>query len=77
MRFRLFDKEFTTNVEADRRQKSIQTSAYLKAEREGFPPGHEVRFWAEAEREYDAAQTAALSAKAPWERLLHRIGISG
>ncbi len=77
MRFRLLDKCFTTTVEAERRHKLIEVSAYLKAEKEGFPPGQEIRFWTEAEREYDETQNAAMLAKAPWEQLLYRISISG
>jgi len=39
--------------EAERRE-MIAVEAYLRAERRGFEPGHEVEDWAAAEAEVDA-----------------------
>jgi len=39
----------------ERRHKDIEAAAYLKAERRGFTPGHEMEDWLEAEREVDEA----------------------
>jgi hypothetical protein len=40
----------------------IAESAYLRAERRGFTPGHEVEDWVAAEREVDALLSAGTSA---------------
>lgn len=40
------------------RQKEIEKLAYEKWERAGSPHGQHGGFWAEAEKEYDAAQAA-------------------
>ena len=41
-------------VTAEARRALIAESAYLRAERRGFAPGHEVDDWLEAEVEVDA-----------------------
>lgn len=46
------------------RRARIAISAYYRAERRGFAPGHEVEDWLEAEREVDRAAAAA-AAPAP------------
>lgn len=71
------EKCFTTNGNASVRHQSIKLAAYLKAERAGFPPGQEVRFWTEAEREYDERYEKLLADKSPWERFMYKIGIHG
>ena len=46
---------------AEERERHIREAAYLKAERRGFAPGHELEDWLEAEQEVDAA-----SRSLPW-----------
>jgi hypothetical protein len=41
-------------VSEETRRAMIAESAYLRAERRGFAPGHEVEDWCAAEREVDA-----------------------
>jgi hypothetical protein len=43
-----------TAVSADARRALIAQSAYLRAERRGFAPGHETEDWLAAEAEVDA-----------------------
>jgi hypothetical protein len=43
----------------------IAESAYLRAERRGFAPGHEVDDWFAAEREVDALLSAGTSTTQP------------
>jgi hypothetical protein len=43
----------------------IAESAYLRAERRGFAPGHEAEDWFAAEREVDALLSAGTNATAP------------
>lgn len=77
MRLRNFYSIFSyafSNASADRHN-AIQTAAYLKAERAGFPPGQDVRFWTEAEREYDEAVRQSFTS--PWDHLMYRIGATG
>lgn len=50
-------------IDAEKRHALIAESAYLRAERRGFAPGHEVEDWVAAEAEIDLALTA--STKAP------------
>jgi len=45
----------TSELKMERRFKDIEAAAYLKAERRGFTPGHEMEDWLEAEREVDEA----------------------
>lgn len=45
------DEDFGTWLTAADREKSIAELAYLKAERRGFEPGHELDDWLEAEQE--------------------------
>jgi len=45
----------TSEVQMEDRLKNIEAAAYIKAERRGFTPGHEVEDWLEAEREVDEA----------------------
>jgi hypothetical protein len=42
----------------DGREPRVRLLAYLKAQRRGFTPGHEVDDWLEAEREVDVAAAA-------------------
>lgn len=49
-------------VSADRRRAMIAEAAYLRAERRGFAPGHEVDDWFAAEREVDALLSAGTNA---------------
>lgn len=41
-------------TDVERRHALIEHCAYLRAERRGFEPGHELEDWYEAEREIDA-----------------------
>jgi Protein of unknown function (DUF2934) len=50
------------HVTAEERRAMIAESAYLRAERRGFAPGHEVEDWCAAEREVDALLKAAPTA---------------
>ncbi|MGO9802727.1 MAG: DUF2934 domain-containing protein [Steroidobacteraceae bacterium] len=43
-----------TSISAADRHAMIAESAYLRAERRGFAPGHEVADWLAAEQEVDA-----------------------
>ncbi|MFZ0791402.1 MAG: DUF2934 domain-containing protein [Chromatiaceae bacterium] len=38
---------------AEQRERRIREAAYLRAERRGFAPGHEVEDWLDAEQEVD------------------------
>jgi len=40
---------------AEQRERRIREAAYLRAERRGFAPGHEVEDWLDAEQEVDRA----------------------
>lgn len=44
-----------SKLQMERRLKDIEAAAYLKAERRGFTPGHEMEDWLDAEREVDEA----------------------
>jgi hypothetical protein len=44
-----------SELQMERRLKEIEAAAYLKAERRGFTPGHEIEDWLDAEREVDEA----------------------
>ena len=44
-----------SELQMERRLKDIEAAAYLKAERRGFTPGHEMEDWLDAEREVDEA----------------------
>ncbi len=44
---------------AEERYRAIAHAAYLRAERRGFAPGHEVEDWLAAEAEFDAAKKFA------------------
>ena len=52
-----------SNLNSQKRHALIAEAAYLRAERRGFTPGHEVEDWVAAEAEIDLALTA--STKAP------------
>jgi DUF2934 family protein len=52
-------------VSPERRRAMIAESAYLRAERRGFAPGHEVDDWFAAEREVDALLSAGSNASQP------------
>jgi hypothetical protein len=39
----------------EERKRRIREAAYFKAERRGFPPGHALDDWLEAEQDVDAA----------------------
>jgi hypothetical protein len=41
-------------ISASERHAMISVEAYLRAERRGFEPGHEIEDWAAAEAEIDA-----------------------
>ena len=47
----------------EERHTLIAESAYLRAERRGFAPGHETDDWLEAEAEVDALLRAGLSSR--------------
>jgi len=44
-------------IDPERRHALIAEAAYLRAERRGFSPGHEVEDWLSAEIEVDTALT--------------------
>ena len=44
-----------SELQMEGRLKDIEAAAYLKAERRGFTPGHEMEDWLDAEREVDEA----------------------
>lgn len=46
---------------AEQREQRIREAAYLRAERRGFAPGHELEDWLDAEQEVDRA-----SRPLPW-----------
>ena len=46
---------------AEQREQRIREAAYLRAERRGFEPGHELEDWLDAEQEVDRA-----SRPLPW-----------
>jgi Protein of unknown function (DUF2934) len=46
-------------IDAEKRHALIAEAAYLRAERRGFAPGHEVEDWVAAEAEIDLALTAS------------------
>ena len=49
--------KFGTRINPERRHALIAEAAYLRAERRGFLPGHEVEDWLSAEIEVDTALT--------------------
>lgn len=49
-------------IDAEKRHALIAQAAYLRAERRGFAPGHEVEDWLSAEAEIDLALTASTKA---------------
>ena len=49
--------KFGTRINPERRHALIAEAAYLRAERRGFTPGHEVEDWLSAETEVDTALT--------------------
>lgn len=52
-----------SKIDTEKRHALIAEAAYLRAERRGFAPGHEVEDWVAAEAEIDLALT--VSTKAP------------
>jgi hypothetical protein len=50
--------QLDTKIDAQKRHALIAEAAYLRAERRGFTPGHEVEDWVAAEAEIDLALTA-------------------
>ena len=52
-----------TRVSEDTRRGMIAESAYLRAERRGFAPGHEHEDWVAAEKEVDALLNANTDAE--------------
>jgi hypothetical protein len=48
-----------TSMNAEERYRAIAHAAYLRAERRGFAPGHEVEDWLAAEAEFDATNRPA------------------
>jgi hypothetical protein len=57
-------KTARAEVNAETRRAMIAESAYLRAERRGFAPGHEAEDWSAAEREVDALLSADANAAA-------------
>ncbi|MEP7247393.1 MAG: DUF2934 domain-containing protein [Gammaproteobacteria bacterium] len=53
-----------SEVSPDARRAMIAESAYLRAERRGFAPGHEADDWCAAEREVDTLLSADANAAA-------------
>jgi hypothetical protein len=51
-----------SKIDSEKRHALIAESAYLRAERRGFAPGHEVEDWLAAEAEIDLALTASTKA---------------
>lgn len=49
-------------LQAEKRRALIAQAAYLRAERRGFTPGHEVEDWLAAEAEIDLAMSAGTKA---------------
>jgi hypothetical protein len=47
-----------TGLSPEERYRAIAHAAYLRAERRGFAPGHEVDDWLAAEAEFEASVTA-------------------
>jgi len=43
------------DIGMQQRERMIRESAYFKAQRRGFAPGHQLDDWLEAEREVDEA----------------------
>ena len=50
----------STCTSVGERERLIRELAYLRAERRGFMPGHEVEDWLEAERELEHASQSSL-----------------
>ena len=50
----------TAAMTPEERYRAIAHAAYLRAEKRGFAPGHEVDDWLAAEAEFDAASMHAL-----------------
>jgi hypothetical protein len=48
-------------IDAERRRALIAESAYFRAERRGFEPGHEAEDWVAAEQEIDRALAIGVS----------------
>ena len=48
-------EEFTPGGPFRERHARIAQAAYYRAQRAGFPPGQDLAFWLEAEREVDRA----------------------
>ena len=46
------------NITSEERWKIVAITAYHKAEKRGFAPGHELQDWAEAEQEVDELLTS-------------------
>jgi hypothetical protein len=51
-----------SKIDVEKRHALIAEAAYLRSERRGFEPGHEVEDWLEAETEIDLALTASTKA---------------
>ena len=54
--------QLNSKLDAKKRHALIAEAAYLRAERRGFTPGHEVEDWVAAEAEIDLAETASIKA---------------
>ncbi len=66
-----------SNNKATIRHQDIELAAYLKAESAGFPPGREIDFWIEAEREYDEKEREkpTISKSSFWDEFMYKIGL--
>ena len=51
-----------SKIDVEKRHALIAEAAYLRSERRGFEPGHEVEDWLAAEAEIDLALTASTKA---------------
>lgn len=54
--------QLDSKLDAEKRHALIAEAAYLRAERRGFAPGHEIEDWVAAETEIDLALTASTRA---------------
>jgi len=55
-------------VSESERRAMIEMAAYLRAERRGFQPGHDVEDWLAAEAEVDARLAQADNRRPGWRR---------
>jgi DUF2934 family protein len=54
--------QLDSRLDTEKRHALIAEAAYLRAERRGFTPGHEVEDWVAAETEIELALTASTQA---------------